>query len=142
MKKKVHKLVVPVSDPFKLLGISSHENDYRISWVLNRRLGMKFRKTDNHRGRPLITGEYPEFSVFSSYDEDKIIKMNLISNRCPDCFLVSDLKNIDYFLQVFGEISQEQLDSFSSKIREDELISTVFEIEPDRIRKTWHLPPE
>ncbi len=142
MKKKIHKLVLSGSTPFKLLGISSHENDYRISWVLNRKLGLKFKKTDNLKIKPSKNADFLEFSVFRSHDEDKLIKMNLVSNRCPDGFLVSEMKNIDFFLQVFGEISQMQLDSFSSSIRSDELVSAVFEIKAEGIKKNWHLPPE
>ncbi len=142
MKKKVHKLVLSGSTPYKLLGISSHENDYRISWVLNSNLGLKFKKAGNLKIKPVKNSDFLEFSVFRSHDEDKLIKMNLVSNRCPDGFLVSEMKNIDFFLQVFGEISQEQLDSFCSSIRSDKLVSAVFEIKPERVKKTWHLPPE
>ncbi len=142
MKKRVHKLVLTGSKPYKLLGISSHENDYRISWVLNRKLGQKFTRADNLKSRPVKNGEILEFSVFRSYDEDRLLQMNLVSNRCPDGFLVREMKNIDFFLQVFGEISMEQLDRFSSKIRSDELISAVFLIAPERIKKTWYLPAE
>lgn len=141
MKKKVHKLKVPDINPYKLLGISSHENDYRLSWALNRKLGLQFRKVDNLIIRT-INEEYNEFSIFQSHQDDNSLKMNLISNRCPDGFLIKEMRNIDFILQIFGEISQAELDTIVTKLKTINLVSAVFEILPGKIKKPEYLPPE
>ncbi len=134
--------MVPDTALFKLLGISSHENDYRISWALNSKLGLKFSKTDNFNVQTGRNTESRSFSVFQSVDEDRLLKMNLISNRCPDGFLARELKNIDFFLQIFGEISKSETDMIITKLKAIEFVSTVFEIEPGRLKPGTNLPAE
>jgi hypothetical protein len=140
--KKVHRLKIAGPNPFRLLGISSHENDYRLSWAVNRKLGMDFRKTENIKVQQNDNREKLEFSVFQFIREDQFIKINLISNRCPDGFLVSELKNIDFFLQIFGETSQEYLDNIVARVKMIDIVSAVFEIVPEKFKKAWNLPPE
>lgn len=127
-------------NPYKLLGISSHENDYRLSWALNRKLGLKFRKTDNLI--PARGNADKEFSVFKSEWDNKSLSINLISNRCPDGFLIKEMKNIDFVLQVFGEINQADFDKIVAKIKTIDLVSAVFEISPDKLKKRGNLLPE
>ncbi len=142
MKKRVHKLILSDSDPYKLLGISSHENDYRLSWALNSNLGLNFCKTENLTVQPNNEEEKLEFSVFQSVLENKSLKMNLISNRCPNGFLIPEMKNIDFFLQVFGEINQEEIDNIASRLKPIDIISAVFEIIPGKLKKAGNLPQE
>ena len=126
--------MVPDTALFKLLGISSHENDYRISWALNSKLGLKFSRTDNFNVQTGRNTESRSFSVFQSVDQDRLLKMNLISNRCPDGFLARELKNIDFFLQIFGEISKSETDMIITKLKAIEFVSVVFEIEPGTLK--------
>ncbi len=140
--KKVHKLKVSDTIPFKLLGISSHENDYRLSWAVNRKLGLSFGKTDNLTIQNNLNTETLEFSVFQSIQNDKSLKMNIISNRCPDGFLIKEMKNIDFFLQIFGEASAAYLENIAAKLKTIDFVSAVFEINPDKFKKTWNLPAE
>jgi hypothetical protein len=142
MKKKVHKLrLIAGASPFKLLGISSHENDYRLTWAANSKLGLRLIRSEN------ITtandnSEKLEFSVFQSIDEDNSHKMNLISNSCPNGFLIKEMKNIDFFMQIYGDISQPDLNEIVNGLKSIDIISAVFEIVPERRKKTWNLPLE
>ncbi|MFO7923112.1 MAG: IPExxxVDY family protein [Bacteroidales bacterium] len=142
MQKRVHKLVGFDSNPYKLLGISSHENDYRLSWALNRKLRLNFLKAGSIKVQSGNSEVTPGFSVFQCLQKDKFSKMNLISNRCPDGFLIKEMRNIDFFLQIFGDIDQKQIDNIIVKIKTIDLVSAVFEIKPEKIKKTWNLPPE
>ncbi len=141
LKKKVHKLIVSSINPYKVLGISSHENDYRLSWALNRKLDLQFRKTDNLLIRSANEGD-KEFSVFQSDGNGNLLKLNLISNRCADGFLIREMKNIDFILQIFGDIDQDELDTIAAKLKTINLVSTVFEIIPDNFKKPEYLPSE
>lgn len=141
-KKKVHKLKIENLTPYRLLGISSHENDYRLSWAVNMHLGLKLRKTDSICLQHERDAEKPEFSVFQYFDQEQMIKINLISNRCPDGFLIKELKNIDFFLQIFGESVNKHIEEIISGLKSIEIVSAVFEISSDRHKKSWKLPPE
>ena len=144
MRKKVHKLTGSEAGQFKLLGISSHENDYRLSWAINRQLGLDFRKTENfavlHKNdnKP----EQLEFSMFQYITPDGILKMNLISNRCLNGFLIRDMKNIDFFLQIFGEDNQAFTDAMSKNLKSIDIVSTVFEVPRKNLKSKWDLPLE
>ena len=62
--KNVHKLISQPEQTIILLGISSHENDYRISWALNEYLGFHFTKTENHKVLNQRLKEFQEFSMY------------------------------------------------------------------------------
>ncbi len=141
MKKRVHKLTVTDIAPFKILGISSHENDYRLSWAINQKIKVNFQK-----GASLVyhrkNNEDLEFSVFKSSKEALPAKMNLISNRCPDGFLLNRIRNIDFILQIFGDINQNEVSEIINKLRGIDLVSAVFELPAQKLREYRHLPPE
>ena len=127
-------------NPYRLLGISSHENDYRLSWAANRQLKLSLRKSDNILIKA-SDSENLEFSVFQYTDEGNSCKMNLISNRCPNGFLIRELKNIDFFLQIFGEIPVGYMEEITAKLKSIDIVSAIFEIQ-EKHKKTWNLPHE
>ncbi len=143
MKKKVHKLKGFVNNHFKLLAISSHENDYRLSWAINEELGSHFRKVDSIFISSKEKSPELEFTVFkSSADEDFIDKMNLISNRCSDGFLIREMKNIDFFIQIFRGDMDNQTKHIIATLKKIEIISAVFEVPSETMKISWNLPPE
>jgi len=48
VKKKKHKLTFQLDFNFFLIGISSSENDYRLSWEMNKKLIISLRKGTDH----------------------------------------------------------------------------------------------
>ncbi len=126
MKKKIHKLSINPEIDFRLIGISSHENDYRISWAINKQLRMNLTQTENLKIFNRKLQQEQEFGVFSFEDEERFLKYNLISNRCNDGFLLHDLKNIDFFIQVFGEITDPQFQNLIKQLRQIDIITAAF----------------
>ena len=119
---------------FTLLGISSHENDYHLSWVLNQKLGLKFIKVKNivilHPESELSQ----EFTVFNYENEDALLVYNLISNKCEQGYLIPELKNIDFFLQISGEINQGFLNHLIEKLRNSGVVNASFVLNPKKIK--------
>ncbi len=142
MKKKIHKLKGTGKNHYRLMGISSHENDYRLSWAINSNLGFNFRKADNLVLYSNDKTESLEFSVFQFIDNERALRMNLISNRCPDGFLIKEMRNIDFFLQVFGDATTSFITSISQNLKSIDLVLAVFEIPPKNQRYFSNLPPE
>lgn len=134
MKKKI-KLDFDPTLEFKLLGLSSHENDYRISWTLNQELGLKFSKGPDleipSKGKE---GEEQLFSLFHYEDEDSMLIYKLISNRGSSGVLIPKLKNIDYFIQVYGDINRAELDNMIEKLRQTGVITAGFHLNPGDIK--------
>ena len=139
MKKKIHKLNFNPEYDFFLIGISSHENDYRISWALNNYLGLKLVRMDDHK---IIDNNYPEplnFSTFIYNDEESLLSYKLIKNRCYDGYLIGEIKNIDFLFIISGETNQIFLDNLTQKINDLSIVNTAFQIDPEKLKSRQKL---
>ena len=128
MGKKTHKLTTGKEYDFKLIGISSHENDYRVCWIINQHFEMQLNKTENLEVYLADRDLKQEFSLYYYYDEDVLLEFHLISNRCDNGFLIEELRNIDYFLKVTGECDDPYLEGLVKKIKGIGDITTAFAI--------------
>ncbi len=128
-KKKVHKLSFKPDYEFVLFGISSHENDYRLSWAINNHLSFKLTKTNNLELYNKQKKTTQSFSVFTYYDEESFNTFYLVNNISEQGFLFKELKNIDYFLQINGEIIDHELQHVKRKLKEIDIIASVFQID-------------
>jgi len=133
-KKQTLKLKVDENVKFKLIGISSHENDYRLVWSINNQLKMKFVRIENLIIHNQKLKADLEFSRFTFQDEDRYLNYCLISNRCPDGFLFPEIKNFDFLLQIVGEITDFETKVFSRKIKAVEVISASFVLQPVELK--------
>ena len=137
-KTQTHKLKYHPEFEFALLGISSHENDYHLSWSLNQALGLSLTRWDD-----LTITTAPEqnmdFSVYRYEDADSMIMYHLISNVSPDGFLVPELKNMDFFLQISGENSEPFLQALIEKIKRIQIISACFSLDPRSLKSSGRL---
>lgn len=138
-KKNIHTLSSTTQPDFFLLGISSHENDYRISWALNNMLGLKLIKAENHKSLNKRLGEIQEFSMYIGQTDEFSPIYKLISNRCDNGFLLEELKNIDYILRIEPFEAPIDIDSVFLKIKEIQLISAIFRLNPQSIKSISRL---
>jgi hypothetical protein len=106
---------------FTVVGISSHENDYRLSWSLNEHLGLAFAQTAG-----LITDTGEEFTCFAH--EDEIRTLLLISNRCDNGFLLEKYKNFDFMMKFDSELTDAELSAWLRDFKKVPLISIAFPI--------------
>ena len=107
-----------------IFGISSHENDYRLSWCLNNELGLSFAQAEDW----FETNDGKEFSCFEHQDDDQLLR--LISNRCENGFLLKKYKNLDFLLRFQSELCDVEKTEWLQKLRKATLVSAVFEM-PD-----------
>ncbi len=127
MKKKKHKLTFQLDFNFFLLGISSSENDYRLSWEINKKLKISLRKSTDH----VIKREEIEqaFSVYTFSDEEVYLRYFLIANKSENGYLIEELRNMDYFLQIHGDITDKQQEQIISYARNIKGITGVFNLD-------------
>jgi hypothetical protein len=139
--KKVHKLKINVQFPFKTIGISSHENDYRLIWAINAKWNTPFVKIadieviDNK-------GSENKFSRYFFEDEDKCVSFYIISNRCDNGYMVPEYRMVDYLLFLKGEIEPGFPEEMIRKLKQVDIISTAFLIDNKTIKsikKLLHL---
>jgi hypothetical protein len=132
--KKILKLKIDPAVNFKLIGISSHENDYRLVWAINNQLNMKFIRTESLVVTRQQLTESLEFSCFKFYDEERYLTYSLISNRCPDGFLFREIRNFDFLLRIQGEMGDKDLADFNKKIKTVAVISASFILKPEDLK--------
>ncbi len=127
MTKKVHKLKEVTPDDFSIIAIASHENHYRLTWVLNEALQFDFRKAEDLE----IQEKDQSIRQFNRYrykDETQALVFDLISNQSENGFLFKDLKNIDFFLKAAGDIENFNLTYFINELKKIKHVITAFEI--------------
>ncbi len=138
-KKDVHKLSTKAEITIILLGISSHENDYRISWALNEHLGFRFTKTENHKVLNQRLKELQEFSTYHYTKNESSNTYRLISNRCDNGFLIEELKNIDFLLIIEEKEISTPIQELIANIKAIPFISAVFSIDLSSLKKKPHI---
>ena len=106
---------------FTIIGISSHENDYRLTWSVNEQLGLAFAQ-----GNSIVTAVGNEFTCFIHRDGKQ--KLLLISNRCDNGFLLEKSKNFDFILKINAALDETEISDWLRKLREAPLVSAAFPI--------------
>jgi len=124
-KRNIFKLKTDKTMVFTVIGISSHENDYRLSWSINEQIGLAFSQTDS-----LIIDSEKEFSRFVHEDDEK--KITLVSNRCDNRFLLEKHKNLDYFLQFDTQLSETEISEWLHDLKKVPLVSTAYQLPFDK----------
>jgi hypothetical protein len=133
-KKKTLKLKIESKINFKVIGISSHENDYRLVWSINEKLRLQFLRIDNLVIHHQKLKEDLEFSRYLFDDSDRYVKYYLINNHNPDGYLFPELKNLDFLIQIIGEINDTELKAFEKKLKTVDVVSTAFILQPEKIK--------
>ncbi|MBI9055598.1 MAG: IPExxxVDY family protein [Bacteroidales bacterium] len=137
-KKKLHKLNIDYKHEFMLIGIASHENDYRLSWALNNELNFNFTKVNDFiLNHPKHKVEIP----YSTYYSDEYLDLDcyLISNKSEMGFLLPKMTNIDFILKIPQDIEGDIVEQLLFKLKRVEIIITAFVIDniPDKTLKIF-----
>ena len=123
-KKNVIKLKTDPVIHFTIIGISSHENDYRLLWSINQQTGLSFSQSEC-----FVTECDKRFARFVHKDEDK--RLDLVSNRCENGFLLEKHKNLDFILKFDTKLDDEDTAKWVQDLRKTTLVSTAFHIPTD-----------
>lgn len=138
-KKKIHKLNYEDERDYRLVGIASHENDYRLSWALNKDLNLNFTKTDDLIIYHLKHKIELSYSMYIT-NNDSYLDYYLISNKSEKGFLIPQMQNIDFILKISGDVKIDFLNETLIKLKHVDLVITAFLIEniSDRIEKIFN----
>ncbi len=128
MQKKVHKLHDEQPQGFALIAIASHQNDYRLSWALNRQFNWQLTRSQDLLVKEPKAGVEQAFIRYS-YHSQQHLTYHLVANRCSRGFLLADHQNVDYLLKIEGENVRENVKPIIQKIRHIDFVITAFAIE-------------
>lgn len=124
---------------FKLVGISSHVQDYRICWTVNKALSLDLVKMDEEIIiRPSKADGPVSFSVYYCFDEETEVEFELISNRHEDGFLIPEMRTADYFLKI-SEWYSDPISEIIQKLRKENLVNMAFEVDLETLRSKQNL---
>ena len=126
------KLNIEQNNDYILLGLVSAEPDYKLSLALNKKLKVSLRNISPVRLSNENVSELT-FSRFSNHENSTDLMINLVTNRSGKNHLLNKLKNVDYLLQI--QITEKEVspDNITSKLREIDTITAVFNIDPNTL---------
>ena len=139
MPKKIHTLKEKESYDFGLIGISSPENDYRISWILNNTLGYRLVKQEDLEVYHKRLEDPQAFHQFGYFDEETLILYRLISNKCECGYLLEEHTNIDYLIQVTGDMDKGFINEMVKALNRLDGITYAFPIDPSSLKSRKRL---
>lgn len=129
-----HTLQLEDDFNFDLIGLCSHQSDYRVCWSINEHLGLHLSKSLEPF---MVSGKKGEVisshSFFEWYDENDAVEYFLIKNKYNTQFLIPEKSQIDYFL-VIREAGIVEVDDFLTKIKEISGILTAFIFDPGELK--------
>jgi hypothetical protein len=121
---------------FDLMGISSHERDYRLAWSLNRCMDWKLTRIDNiiidHKTG---TTEHAQFR-FTDITEQSVI--TLIDNKTPNGLFLPEAQQFDYLLKIDNDRNGCD-DLFFKKIRSAQFVITAYPLEVSKLKSKQNL---
>lgn len=121
------KLEMEADPEITLIAISSHVNDYRLCWALNRSLGIALCRREHD-----IADAGPEhmahYSAFDHTDGPSQAMYTLVTNHTTQGVLLKDHRHADYFLLV-DEAAPILPADLLEQVRRTEFVLTAFPLE-------------
>ena len=143
---KVHSFDFEYDHDYTLIGIHSALEDYRLAYFLNKNLNVQLRRIEEDLDFP---GLNCSFSLFKCEDEKSFTSWSLIANRHVSIFnviptsdnlfgeetkvfyLISEKKQVDYFIKINGTVDNDKLQSILANIKNTNKIITSYTINPN-----------
>ncbi len=131
---KVKKIKYNAEYNFILIGLSSYEDDYKLSWLLEKIFKSEFIR---QKDVDIQDNRFNEFQKFVSYlcsPTNLSYSIRLIVNKTNVGFIIEELKNIDYFLQIFDNDNNEFIDKIILDLKAIKSISAIFQLDLLKIK--------
>ncbi len=142
---KIHSFDFEYDHNYTLIGIHSTLEDFRIAYFLNKNLNTNLKRFKNDLDFPSKKCSFSLFiyenvSTFTSWSliANKYVFVNsvrsndnnLFKEESKTSFLISEKKQVDYFIKINGNIDQIFLQNILSKINNTHNIITSYPIDP------------
>jgi len=137
--KKIHKLNGNHELPFSLIALSCHESLLKTAWGINVKLHINLKESLS----PITSKDSPSntFPLFVDWESSETISYSLIANKVTGNFLVKELPNIDFILELSGSIKNSELQEIIKALKEIKGIAIATEINPAKIKRNCAFNP-
>lgn len=124
---------------FRLIGISCHARDYRLSWALNNDLAIQLEKVHRENAAEgLKKNGVAIESLYSFLDEENHATYQLMYNKHNNNLLLPEQKAAD-FLFIIDQMNDEKFDEVLQKIKQNDLVKTAFVIDVQTLKSKENL---
>ena len=152
--QKIHSFDFEYDHDYTLIGIHSTLEDFRIAYFLNKSLSIHLNRHKEDLDFSLINCS---FSLFNYEDEATFTSWSLIANKyvfvnnvsstndnlfeeeTKTAFLISEKKQIDYFIKIIGNINQKAVQNILLKIKNTHKIITSYTVDPYQLKSKDYL---
>ncbi len=157
-----HILKVEDDFDFVLIGISSHEKEYRICWALNNKFNFELKKIDSLEIKSKKQGTSSFFSLFKCDDQEEFIEYFVLANLSESKsveakkytlfrenakespsgeneFLIPEYKQMNYFFVIKGEVNASEVKETIRKIKEIDMVLTAVNIDVAQLKSKQNL---
>ncbi len=131
---KTKKLKYKPEFEFELIGISTIEDDYKISWAINKCLDIKLQRDDNLEIKNEKKSTVQSFSVFKGFFSGTGDKIKLVANKSFEGFLIEELKNIDFFLVIYSDKEKSPVKIIIKELKSNSAINIALIIDPNKLK--------
>ncbi len=123
---------------FYLIGIVCNLKDYRLSYSINKYVGIDLKKQDNLE---IIVNKQKETSVYSVYMDqgNDGETYRLLANKGSNGFLIPEQRQMDYFLQVRTFNDSPALEDIRKILKNIALIQGAYEIKVEELKSRENL---
>lgn len=157
-----HKLIYDdeFNESFTLIAVHCSEEDYKLAYLLNRQLGIKFKRKktdlDFSTAGLLIT-----FPIYDFQDVHKYNHFYIVANKCRSVdatlqssgglfsetltekstvhYLLPEFKKVDYFLKIYSDFQVVPLRKIISGINEIKQVISAYAVDTENIKSKNNL---
>ena len=134
-----HTLEIEDEYDFEIIGVSSHEKDYRLAWSLNKTLGWRLVRIEDAvvEGKRSTT-HHARFRWTHPVDQTVF---TLIDNKTPDGTFMPELIQFDYLLKI-EQPSESVMKKLQSGLRNTDFVLAFQRQEVDKLKHKDNLLDE
>lgn len=133
------KIKNEIDSDYKLIGLASSLKEYRLCHYLNQLLGCDFRKLKDLSFEPKDRTQSIQFSVFKAESESAKNEFTVFANKNTGHFLLQEVSNFDYVIQVTGKYEDEEMKQLLDGIRHLPEVVMTSEIPVKKIKSRERL---
>jgi len=111
------KIKNELSTDYRLVGIASSLKEYRLCHYLNQLLHCDFKKLEELFFEPKDRTRKIQFSVFKAENEEDKTTFTVFTNKNLGDFLLPEVNNFDYILQVSGKYADGEMKQLMTEIK-------------------------
>lgn len=131
------KLDSDIAPEVGLIAISSHVNDYRLCWALNKALDIRLarRRSEIEQRGPRAIARFP---AFDHLDDTGQATITLVCNHAPEGLLMPEERKADFFLLLDNECALVPGEALAM-VRQAEFVLMAYPLEITALKDGFKL---